>query len=92
MTGHEKQILSTFVRIMAPISCSVANHYPKSFSCIEFLMNFCIYDDILDAVRITDKKILLFKLLKSVQMLHVDKTSFPRPSHIYNLSTDSSYV
>ena len=45
-------------------------------------MDVCIYDDILDAIRIADKKLLHFKLSKSGQILHVDKTSFPRPDHI----------
>ena len=59
--------------------------YPQSVSFIEFLMDFCIillYDDILDTIWSTDKKILHFKLSKSGQILHVDKTCFPRPSHI----------
>ena len=56
--------------------------YPKSVNFIEFLMDFCIYDDILDAIQITDKKLLHFKLLKSGQILRVDKTCFPRPGHI----------
>ena len=30
--------------------------YPKSLSFIAFLMDFCIHDDMLDTVRITDKK------------------------------------
>ena len=29
--------------------------YPKSVSFIEFLMDFCIYDDISDTIRIKDK-------------------------------------
>ena len=57
--------------------------YLKSVSIIEFLMDLCIYDDILDAIRIADKKLLYFKLSKSGQILHVDKTYFPRPGHIY---------
>ena len=36
--------------------------YPKSVSFIECLMNLCIYDDILDAICIRDKKLLHFKL------------------------------
>ena len=56
--------------------------YPKSVSIIEFLMDFCIYDDILDTIQITDKKLLHFKLSKSGQILRVDKTCFPRPGHI----------
>ena len=36
--------------------------YPKSVNFIEFLMDFCICDDILDMIQITDKKLLLFKL------------------------------
>ena len=38
---------NTVVHIMVPISCSVCG--------IEFLMEFCIYDDILDTILITDK-------------------------------------
>ena len=54
--------------------------YPKSPSFIESLMDFCMYDDILDTIWITEKS-LHFKLSKSSQILHVDKTSFPRPGH-----------
>ena len=43
-----------------------------------------MYDDILDTIQITEKKLLHFKLSKSGQILRVDKTSFPRPRHIYN--------
>ena len=57
--------------------------YSKSVKFIEFLMDFCIYDDILDMIQITDKKVLHFKLSKSGQILRVDKTCFPRPGHIY---------
>ena len=57
--------------------------YPKSVNFIEFLMDLCTYDDILDAIQITDKKLLHFKLSKSGQILSVDKTCFPRPGHIY---------
>ena len=45
-------------------------------------MDFCIYDDIFDMIQVTDKKLLHFKLSKSGQFLRVDKTCFPRPSHI----------
>ena len=57
--------------------------YPESVDFIEFLMDFCIYDDILDMIQITDKKLLHFKLSKSGKILHVDKTCFPRPGHIF---------
>ena len=57
--------------------------YPKSVSFIDFLMDLCIYDDILDVIWITAKKLLHFKLSKSGQILRIDKTCFPRPSHIY---------
>ena len=67
---------------MAHIFCSVAMCYPKSVNFIEFLMDFCLYYDILDMIQITDKKLLHFKLSKSGQVLHADKTCFPRPSHI----------
>ena len=56
--------------------------YPKSVNFTEFLMDFCIYDDILDTIQIINKKLLHFKLLKSDQTLRVDKTCFPRPGHI----------
>ena len=56
--------------------------YPTSVNFIEFLMNFCIYNDILDTIQIIEKKLLHFKLSKSGQILHVGKTCFPRPSHI----------
>ena len=62
--------------------------YPKSISFIEFLMDFCIYDDILDTIWIANKKLLHFKLSKSGQILHLDKTYFPRPGHIYDLNID----
>ena len=39
-------------------------------------------DDIVDTILITDKKLLHFKLSKSGQILRIDMTSFPRPSHI----------
>ena len=57
--------------------------YPKSVNFIEFLMDFCIYDDVLHTIQNTDKTLLHFKLSKLGQILRVDKTCFPRPSHIY---------
>ena len=61
--------------------------YPKSVNFIEFLMSFCIYDNIVDMIQITDKTLLHFKLSKSGQILRVDKTYFPRPGHIYCLNS-----
>ena len=58
--------------------------YPKSVNFIEFLMDFCICDDVLHTIQITDKKLLHFKLSKLGQILCVDRTCFPRPGHIYN--------
>ena len=55
--------------------------YPESVNFMEFLMEFCIYDDLLDTIQITDKKLLYFKLSKSGQIFRVDKTCFPRPGH-----------
>ena len=81
--GLKKQVLSTqhtLVRIMAPISRSVAIYYLKSISFIEFLMDVCIYDDIVDIIHTKLKKLLYFKLSKSGEILHVDKTGFPRLS------------
>ena len=59
--------------------------YAKSVSFIEFLMDFCIHDEILDTLLVTNKKVLHFKLSKSGQISHVDKTCFPRPGHIFIL-------
>ena len=85
MTGHGKTGL-----IYTKYSCSYYGTYllfcmcyPKSVSCIEFLMDFYIDDDILDTILITDKKLLHYTLSKSGQILHVDKTGFPRRCHIY---------
>ena len=58
--------------------------YLESVNFIEFLMDFCIYNDILDTMQITNKMLLHFKLQKSGQILLVDKTCFPRPGHIYS--------
>ena len=65
--------------------------YPQSVSFIEFLMKFCIYDEILDMIQITDEKLYHFKLSKSDQILRVDKTCFPRPSHKYVYTCSSLY-
>ena len=59
--------------------------YPESVNFIEFLMEFCIYDNIVDTIQITGKKFLHFKLSKAGQILRVDKTCFPRPGHIFRL-------
>ena len=53
--------------------------YPKSVSFIEFLMDFCIYDDSLDTTLIADEKFSHFKISKSSQILRVGKTGFPSP-------------
>ena len=65
--------------------------YSKSVNFIEFLMDFCVYDDTSDMIQITDKKLLHFKLAKSGQILHVDKTCFPRLGHIYSYTIGSRH-
>ena len=45
-------------------------------------MDYCISDDMLDTILITNKKLLHFKLSKLGEILHVGKTSFLRPSNI----------
>ena len=45
-------------------------------------MDFCIYDENLDTIQLTDKKLLHFKLSKSGQILHVDKTFSQARLHI----------
>ena len=70
LPGLGKQVLSTqntCVRIIAHISYTLCMCYLKSVSFMEFLMDFCIYDGILDAIQITDKKLLHFKLSKSIK-------------------------
>ena len=57
-------------------------YYLKAVNFIKLFMVFSIYDDILDTIQITDRTLLHFKLSKSGQVLCVDKTCFPRPSHI----------
>ena len=84
--GLGKQVLSTqntLVHVMAHSYLHFCIYYPESVSFIEFLMDLCIYDDILDAIWIADKKLLHFKLSNSGQIIRVDKTCFPRPDHIY---------
>ena len=56
--------------------------YLKFVNFIEFLMAFCIYDDILDMIQIPDKALLHCKFSKSGEILRVGKTCFPRPGHI----------
>ena len=70
------------VHIMAHTYLLFCMCYPKSVSLIEFLMDFCIFDDISDTMWITDKKLLHFKPSKSGQILCVDNTGFPRPGHL----------
>ena len=83
MTRNEKTGL-----IYTKYTCSYNGTYllfcmcnPKSVNFIEFLIDFCINDDILDTILITDIKLLHFKLSKSGQILRVDKTGYPRPGH-----------
>ena len=65
---------------MTPISCSVC-----IIQNLLVLLNskwISDYDDILDIITITDKKLLHFKLSKLGQILSADKTGFPRSGHI----------
>ena len=67
-------------------------YYPESVSFIEFLMDLCTYDEILNVIQITDKKLLQFKVSNSGQILHVDKTCFPRPGHIFYIAIHALFV
>ena len=58
--------------------------YSNAVTFIEFLMDFCTYTDISDTIQIMGKKLLHFKLSKSGQIICVDKTGCPRPSHIFS--------
>ena len=67
VTRPEKTGVSTqnaLVHIMASSYILFCMCYAKAVSFIEFLIDFCMYDDIkfLDTLLITDKKILHFKL------------------------------
>ena len=58
-------------------------------------MDFCIYDDMLDTIQITDKKLLHFKFSKLGPILHVDKTAvFPGPVTYFMMScgTGVAYI
>ena len=62
---------------MAPISCSVCAMQHLLVLLNSSWISAYVYDDILDIIQITDKKLLHFKLSKLGQMLCVDKTGFP---------------
>ena len=62
--------------------------YSKLVHFTELIMDFCIHDNVVDTIQITDKKLLHFKLSKSGDILCVDKNIFPRLGHIYK-SNDS---
>ena len=79
MTGTRKQVLftqNTLVHIVATylLFCTC---YLTFVSFSEFLMDFCIYDDILDTIQITGERLIHFKFSKSGKFFHVDTTSFP---------------
>ena len=81
MTGPVKTglVYTKYTRSYNGIYLQLCMYYAKAVSFIEFLMDFCMYDDILRTILITDKKLLHFKLSKLGQVLCVDKTGFPRP-------------
>ena len=87
VTGPGKQVLSiqnnTLVYSMACIFCSSCACYPKVLLNSSWISAY-VYDDILDTIQVTDKKLLHFKFSKSGQILSVDKTCFSRPGHIYD--------
>ena len=62
---------------MAPITCSVCAIQSLLVIFNSSWISAYTYDNIIDTVWIMDKKLLHFKLLKSGQILRVDKTSFP---------------
>ena len=90
VTGHglEKTGLIytkyTLVLIMAPISCSVCTIQTLLVLLNSLWISTYTYDDILDAIQITDNTLSRFKLSKSGHILRADKTGFPRSDHIYS--------
>ena len=79
---------NTLVHIMASISCSLCNNYAKAVSFIGFHMDFCICDDILDTILIVIKKLLLYKISKLGQILHVALVSAPIPFECNHLNIE----
>ena len=66
MTGPVKTglIYTKYTRSYNGIYLQLCMYYAKAVSFIELFMDFCMYDDILDTILITDKKLLHFKLSK----------------------------
>ena len=57
--------------------------YPNSVSFIEFLRILCMYDEICVKMLCSQDEIWHFKDRNLGQILHVDKTCFLRPGHIF---------
>ena len=73
MTGTRKQVLFTQNTLVHTVAT-----YLRFCTCyLEFLMDFCIYDDILDTIQITGERLIHFKFSKLGQFFHVDTTYFP---------------
>ena len=85
VTGPEKTGLIytkyTYSHYGAYLFCCV--RYPNSISFIEFLRILCIYDELHVKILFCHDEILHFKDRNVGQILHVDKTCFLRPGHIY---------
>ena len=60
--------------------------YPHSVSFIEFLRILCIYGELCVKILFCHDEILHFKDRNLGQILHVDKTCFLRPGHIYSVN------
>ena len=74
------------IHLLALSSLQFYMCYPISVSFIEFLMDYAHVMTFQVQYGLQIKSYQLhFKLSKSRQILHVDKTSFPRPGHLQQL-------
>ena len=88
MTGPEKTglIYTKYTRSHFDAYLFFCVCYSISVSCIAFLRNLCIYDEICAEMLCCHDEILHLKDRNLGQILHVDKTCFLRPGHIYAYS------
>ena len=70
LPGLGKQFLptqNTLVHIIPPIYLLFCMSYSKSVTFIEFLMGFCMYDDMFDIIQITDKNYYILNFQNQVK-------------------------
>ena len=83
MTGPERTGLIQLHKIHLSILRYISPVLYVLYKICEFLMKFCINDEVFFTILIKTKGLLHYKVFKLDQILHVDKTCFLRPGHIY---------